>query len=368
MAQFDLEKEFSGYYEKGVRLPKAERDEMRSRRNINRDRLILGLKNNEEPSVVKHLIQGSYAMHTMVQRPNKDYDIDDGAVFDQDALKGSNGADKTALDARKMVCKALRDNRFTKEPEVRSKCVRVHYNEGYHIDVPVYRRYEDAFGTEHFELAGPEWKESDPTKITDWFKDACKEEYGKPGPQLRRMVCLLKMWASSRSSWRLPSGLVFSVLAKNAYDKDDVFGYERDDEAFVAILKSMKDWLDFGYRYVKNPVDHNENLAEGKERESQLNRLKDALEVWLPALDVLSAEDCTKNQALEAVGKFFNTDFFEQYYEDEDNADRNSSNSMRQGAEGAGIGVGSSWSWLAADDAESSPKKPVKKGGKESFG
>ena len=75
----------------------------------------------------------------MVQDQHKDYDIDDGVYFHKDDLQGPKGGEKTALDAKKMVRKALHDDRFKMAPEVRTNCVRVYYNVGYHVDVPVYR-------------------------------------------------------------------------------------------------------------------------------------------------------------------------------------------------------------------------------------
>ena len=58
--------------------------------------------------------QGSYAHHTMVQHPEKDYDIDDGVYFWKDDLKGPRGGDKSASDAKEMVRKAVHDERFNK--------------------------------------------------------------------------------------------------------------------------------------------------------------------------------------------------------------------------------------------------------------
>ena len=74
---------------------------MRDRRDANRDRLIRGLNKNNDPALDSHRSQGSYAMHTMVQNVDNDYDIDDGVIFLKENLIGSQGSDKSALDARK---------------------------------------------------------------------------------------------------------------------------------------------------------------------------------------------------------------------------------------------------------------------------
>ena len=114
-------KEISKFHEENVRLPEDQRGEMRNRRKSNQDRLKAGLKKQDNPLPKRHIKQGSYAMHTMVQPPDKhpkpDYDIDDGAVFDRDDLKGPQGGDMSPRDARDMVRDALDDGSFKNAPE-----------------------------------------------------------------------------------------------------------------------------------------------------------------------------------------------------------------------------------------------------------
>lgn len=158
-------------------------------------------------------------MHTMVQHPENDYDIDDGAVFLRDDLKGDRGGDMSPREARDMVRDALNDGSFSSPPETKKNCVRVQYQVGYHVDIPVYREYEDDTGKMVLELASSEWRESDPQEITTWFNDAVIENSpdANNGRQMRRIVCLLKMFARSRKSWKLPSGLILSVLVDEKY-------------------------------------------------------------------------------------------------------------------------------------------------------
>ncbi len=133
----DCSTEITGFYNKHVRLTKEEVKNLAGYRDANKNRLENGLKKKELPLPARHINQGSYAMRTINQHPNNDYDIDVGVVFKKEDLVGSQGGDKTALEARKMVCDAVQDDKFKKPPEVRNNCVRVHYNEGYHVDMPV---------------------------------------------------------------------------------------------------------------------------------------------------------------------------------------------------------------------------------------
>src|SRR3546814_5852693 len=86
--------------------------------------------------------QGYHAMKTMIQGEDSDYDIDDGVYFEKDHLVGPNGGEMSGRAVRQMVCKALQDERFKVPPEVRKNCVRVYYNDGYHVDLPSYRKIE----------------------------------------------------------------------------------------------------------------------------------------------------------------------------------------------------------------------------------
>jgi hypothetical protein len=113
------------YHNDKVTLPQAEQDDMRDRRNANRERLKSGLKKAGKPMPLQFKSQGSYAMKTMVQDSAKDYDIDDGIYFAKEDLAATHGAEMSALEARQMVRDALDDGSFKKPPEVRKKCVRV---------------------------------------------------------------------------------------------------------------------------------------------------------------------------------------------------------------------------------------------------
>ena len=107
-----------------------------------------------------------------------------------------------------MVQKALDDSRFKKSPEVRTNCVRVYYDKGYHLDVPVYRKVKttNLSGEEEIdlELAGSDWKESRPSR-GDTLVSAENESQSPDttnGRQLRRQTRLNKAFARSRESWR----------------------------------------------------------------------------------------------------------------------------------------------------------------------
>jgi hypothetical protein len=209
---FNCNNDIVDFYNTEVALKKTQQNGMRSHRNANRTRLKKGLAKNKNPSLTYNIAQGSYAMHTMVNDKNNDYDIDDGAVFLKDDLCGGKGAELTALSARKMVRDAVDDGSFKTPPEVKTNCVRVFYVAGYHVDIPVYRLLDD----ESLELASSSWIGSSPTDVTEWYNSAVinNSPDTNNGRQMRRVTRLLKFYMKSRDGWKkkMPSGFELSVL------------------------------------------------------------------------------------------------------------------------------------------------------------
>lgn len=328
---FDNHEELNKYYFEKVKLQEKDKSRMRERRDTNRARLDIGLKNSNSPKVQRRIIQGSYAMWTMIQKPDNSYDIDDGAVFTKESLQGDKGGDMSALSARQMVAAALKDARFNKEPAILPNCVRVEFNEGYHIDVPVYRSYEED-GSSVLELAGSDWRESDPQLITTWFNELVKEKSPEDDPQqLRRIVCLLKKWGCSRSTWNLPNGLIFSAYCELFF----VAKPERDDEALVIVLEGIHQRLSAGNYSV--PFQRTgEAFASG--REAKIKALKQELDDKLGNLtSVIRRKGCTKNEALRAWRDFFYDDYFLSFVENEDEGSKKGGGLFSLGAPAAPV-------------------------------
>lgn len=299
-----------GFHDAEVALTTPERSDMKGRRDANRSRLKKGLEKNSDPKPVGCHTQGSYAMKTMVQDANCDYDIDDGVYFKASDLKGSQGADKSALQVRQMVCAALQDDKFATQPEVRKNCVRVYYEAGYHVDVPAYRRNEskDYWGTVtySYELASSEWKASDPRAVTRWFEQKNKDLSPDSGDgQFRRTVRLLKAFARSRSSWKGKnlSGFAITKLASDVFYASD----GRDDEALRQTMKAMAYNLQLTQQ-ISHPVVRNENLSENGD--TRAIHFRERLDENLKHLDVLDNVDCTHDEAMAAWDKVFCTSWF----------------------------------------------------------
>ncbi len=302
---YDTSKEMMEFLNEKVRLSQKEQDKLRDYREKNHERLKSGLKKNGNPMYKEAINQGSCAMNTINQHPDNDYDIDVGIIFDREDLKGSNGGDKSALDVRKMVCESMQDDRFSKQPKVLKNCVRVYYEEGHHVDMPIYRQYKDEDDNIIQELASSDWRDADPESITDWYNGAVIEQSPDTtnGRQMRRVTRLVKKWANSRESWNMPSGFMLSVLVDEKYFDN----LDRDDNSLYETLKAIRDRLAWN-KNVNNPVT-GDSISEGKEHllTNMYEKLDDAL---VNNLNVLENYGCTHEQAMKAWSNFFNDDFF----------------------------------------------------------
>src|SRR3546814_657975 len=198
---FDCTKDVRAFHNQEVTLPAEEQKAMRDRRDANRTRLRNGLEKAKKPAPIEFVKQGSYAMKTMIVHPDNDYDIDDGVYFGKADLVGERGAEMTSLQTREMVRNAVDDGKFKKAPEARKNCVRVYYEAGYHVDLPVYRRITKDDGTYEYELAASSgWKRSDARDVTDWYERKRKESLD--GQQMRGLTRERKKFARNSGSWR----------------------------------------------------------------------------------------------------------------------------------------------------------------------
>ena len=285
---------------------------MRRRRDANRDRLKRGLKSVGKPAPIQFRSQGSYAMRTMVQQPDKDYDIDDGVVFPIESLRGPRAAAMTPGTAKTMVRDALDDQRFSKAPESRTNCVRIYYQAGYHVDMPVYRcvpsQGHSGALAGRYELASTDWKPSDPHAVTLWFHKANKRRSPdlSNGGQMRRIVRLLKAFARSRSWWRdrIASGFMISALVVECYQAHP----NRDDRALYETVRRIHDRLCHNLE-ILHPVIRGTTLTTGPD-DAKTRFLRAKLEWALQQLEDLLRFSCTREQALGAWDRMFKVGFF----------------------------------------------------------
>ena len=289
-------KDIERYHDARVGLTNSQLDDLEKKRKINRKRVERGLEANGKPAPYDFVTQGSFAMETIIQEePDKTYDLDEGVIFTRDSLVGPQGADKTALDARKMVRDAVDDGSFDTPPEVKKNCVRIVYRGGVQVDMPVYRleEFQDLM-----ELASVDWKESNPQGVTEWFRGAKKTR-----PFLPLLVRLLKSFCKNRPSYSLPSGFALTVLVCECYQGDS----DRLDENVRRTFKAVHDRL-AADPYVGHPVVAESLIEDGDPKAAKLVEL---LAAATQALEELDLPNCDRSKALKIWGKVFCTDYFD---------------------------------------------------------
>ena len=312
MADIDCHAEMTAFHRDNVTLSQKQQTDMRNRRNAGRTRLETGLNLNGHPQPRVVQSQGSYQMRTMTQDDDNDYDIDDGAYFEDDDLTDGDGDAITPVAARERVCAALKwDGRLKHAATIKRNCVRQAYPAGYHIDVPVYRivttEDEDGSETEHYELAsGDDWVKSDARAVTRWYNNIVGELNAgeSDGSQMRRITKLTKKFAR-RKPWKLKttSGICITKLVVDNF----VYSQDRDDKSLRETWKSIKKALD-ATSAIDHPVLVGTKLAQAGD--DAVVFFRGCLASALGTLNVLDTEDCTREQAREAWDDVFDTAFF----------------------------------------------------------
>ncbi|MDF9832358.1 hypothetical protein M2103_000568 [Ereboglobus sp. PH5-5] len=328
---FDYDQQLKKFYERKIKLPPDMRSMLLDHRKANADRLIARL-GERSPKIcigeANFRSQGSFAMNTVIQTRfvNEEYDIDYGVVIRRSQLKNKDGSEMTAQEVREMVRDALKDDRFKRQPKIMSNCVRVFYADeddyAHHVDIPVYREYEDDNGKTITELAGQGgWCVSNPTRVNEWLETVVKEKNEQSedsGSQMRRMIKWLKRFCRSRNAetdtkWDLPNGMKLTMLIVECFCAN-----KRDDTAFYDTLVALKNRLVWNLE-IENLADTGcprAKLTKSKADQNVLNlraRIGEALE----SLIVLFQHDCDEPKARRAWDWVFQSDGFLKEQEDE---------------------------------------------------
>jgi hypothetical protein len=304
----DCSEDIKNYHDDEIVIDGPTRKKMRDHRNANRDRLKRGLEAKKKPRPDESIIQGSYAMKTMTQHKENDYDIDDGAAFDADKVRKDSGAAMTPREAREMVRDALEEGGGLRTPPTtEKKCVRVEYAGGYHVDIPVYRRILNSRGEVIYEIASEDnWCESNPRDITDWFRNAetRTKAADEDEPQLRRIVRLLKAYSRAHLDKKSPSGLILTILAEEVHRSHN----SREDRAFRDLLSKVRSRVQSN-RQVYNPANPVEILTKENDN-PKFDALIEKIGESLEHLKVLDSPSCSMTEARRAWDNALKTDYF----------------------------------------------------------
>jgi hypothetical protein len=229
-----LHKEFIEF-NRQIRLTDCRKDKLKNSRKDIKRKIRKWFKDNKPDELQpKFHGQGSFEMNTGVN-PIPEYDNDGNTLLKYDLdfgvyfIEKEDEVNKKLIDTwHNWVYQAVEDH-TNQKPIKKTTCIRVIYNDGHHIDLPIYYKLDDVIELAHKSKG---WIESDPKAFYEWFNNL-------KNAQLERIVRYLKAWKNYRenknSNLKLPSGFELTILAANNWVKDD-----NDDKAFRETIRKIE--------------------------------------------------------------------------------------------------------------------------------
>lgn len=328
----DIQKQFKEFHE-SIKLKRFnENAELREKRDIIKNKIKDGLKSKFEekdevvPSV-EFIDQGSYAVDLGIMPEDKDYDIDEGIVFDLYIEDYKDG-----VELKKWIRDIL-ENHTSTPPKIKNPCVTITYSLKdepiYHVDLPVYARSKNddklylAWGKEYSEEKNKYWDSADPKGLNEYISDSFS---GDDKKQFKRVVRYLKKWKdvcfSSEGNSRPPSVGV-TILAVDFLEPVKKYNplLNKNDYVDLAALKQLVGAIksEFTLRWDNEkqqflntieynlPVDPYKNMFSkmtNKQMDQFYNKLND---LYVALCDAESKED--SHDACEILSPFFGEKF-----------------------------------------------------------
>lgn len=263
-----------------IALTAAKTNSLRTSRDALRDS-IRGYFDKHDMVRPKFCWQGSFAMKTIVNPIDDDYDIDDG-IYLQGYENEPQSEWVSVTTVHNWVFNAVDDQ--TKEDSIdKNTCVRVIYSAGYHVDLPIYIISNNIAYLAHKSNG---WLQSDPKAFRDWFIDRLLVN----GEQLRRVVRFLKAWKDFNGISL--KGVEITILAVQNFSPYA----NRDDKALRDTVSAIINSLLLIYT-CRKPVFPYEDLFENHSKTKKdsiinaLTSLRDALNFAIDASDMKSATE-----------------------------------------------------------------------------
>lgn len=198
----------------------------------------------------KYYMQGSYAMHTAINpQEDEEFDLDDGIYLQGYSVDKDTWPVTTTV--HDWVKKAV-DKHTSNAPIDKKTCIRVVYEEKYHIDLPIYIMGEDDQKRECAYLAHKSkgWIESDPKAFKEWFQKCVNDN----GQVIRHMVKFLKAWKAYKDV-DIP-GMAITILVCNNYS----ITADREDITLLDTVTNILDSLDTKFECYKPVTPTDEDL------------------------------------------------------------------------------------------------------------
>ncbi len=234
-------------FNNNITLSVSKKDSIITSRNAIRETIKKYFNDILKVKQPKFRIQGSFAINTALQPINdNEVDIDDGLY-----LQNIDTNNKTTWPTPKGIHNTIVDaleNQTKDGCEDKTNCVRVIYQNDYHVDIPIY-----IMDNEHALLANKKtnkWEPSDSKDFKDWYFA------NRNNDQTTRIIRYLKAWRDYNQI-NIASIELTILGTQNHIPNDD------DANSLQQTVSRIYSYL-FNYRVIKKPVSPYENLWENK--------------------------------------------------------------------------------------------------------
>ena len=246
----------------------------------------------------QHCTQGSYAMKTAIMPLDGDeFDLDNGVY-----LRGysTDQDDWPAAQTVHTWVKEAVEKHTSNSPIDKNTCIRVVYEDKYHIDLPIYIMGENSAGDSIAYLAHKSkgWIESDPKAFTAWFQGYVNEN----GQEIRRMVKYLKAWKDYKNIDI--KGMAITILVCNNFSVTE----KRDDLSLLDTVTNIIDSLEDSFHCYKPVTPTDEDLFADVSETSK-NEILKGLNNLKKKLDAAINEKSNEKDATDILQKVFGERF-----------------------------------------------------------
>lgn len=286
----ELFKEFGN----DTKLSRSKKNDLKQAREAIREKIKKYFKDELELPNPLFWQQGSFAMGTIINPLDGEYDLDDG-VYLQNLDENDVEKWPSPNTVHNWVYRSI-EGHTDQLPIDKTTCIRVIYAGRYHVDLPIYGLYKKEYYLA--KKGDDDWFVSNPKDLTVWFK----KQVTQKGEQLREIIRYLKSWADYKTSvCKLPSGLILTVIAEKNYENN-----ARNDVAFGATIKRIYAEI-LSNVVVYNPVDPQEVLTK-RLTDTQKKNFKNLLSELLQTASAALKED-SKKEACKLWRKVFGERF-----------------------------------------------------------
>ncbi len=292
----DLNKLFEDFHDE-ISLTKTYKDKITTGRDALRTKI--GNKFEEKGrKKPQHCTQGSYAMRTAIMPIEDDeFDLDNGVYLKGYSIEQDEWPSTQTVH---IWVKDAVDGHTSNSPIDKNTCVRVVYEDKYHIDLPIYIMGENSDGNSIAYLAHKSkgWIESDPKAFTSWFQEFVNDN----GQQIRCMVKYLKAWKDYKNIDI--KGMAITILVCNNFSVTA----NRDDLSLLDTVTNILDSLEDSFHCYKPVTPTDEDLFADISETSK-NSILNGLNNLKRKLDVAINEKNNEKEATDILRKVFGDRF-----------------------------------------------------------